>query len=77
MLAHRERSLEEFYKNKMNYSLLRSKTFWTLVLMFVGDVVAVYGNLLTTEQIGLANLILTSVASYFHLQTGKSTLGSN
>ena len=45
--------------------------------MFVGDVVAVYGNLLTTEQIGLANLILTSVASYFHLQTGKSTLGSN
>ena len=65
-----------FYK-KMNYSLLRSKTFWTLILMFVGDFIAVYGNLLSTEQIGLVNLVLTSVASYFHLQTGKSTLGSN
>lgn len=60
-----------------NYSLLRSKTFWTLILMFAGDFIAVYGNLLTTEQMMIANGILTSAASYFHLQTGKSTLGSN
>lgn len=59
------------------YSLLRSKTFWTLVLMFVADAITVYGNLLSPQLLGLLNLVLTGVASYFHLQTGESTTGAN
>lgn len=61
----------------MNYSLLRSKTFWTLIVMFAYDAVAIYGHVLSPDTLGLVNLLLTSLASYFHLQTGKSTLGSN
>jgi hypothetical protein len=61
----------------MNYSLLRSKTFWTLIVMLVTDVIAVYGNLMSPELISLMNLVLTGIASYFHLQTGKSETGSN
>lgn len=61
----------------MNYSLLRSRTFWTLIVMFVGDAVSVYGGLLSPDLLSLFNLILTGVASYFHLQAGKSTSGTN
>lgn len=61
----------------MDYSLFRSRTFYTLVLMFAFDAVSVYGNLLSPNTFALVNLILTSVASYFHLQTGKSQAGAN
>jgi hypothetical protein len=61
----------------MNYSLIRSKTFWTLMFQFVTDAIVMYGNLLTPEQLLVINAVLTTVASLFHLQTGKSTSGVN
>lgn len=59
------------------YSLLRSKTFWTLMLMFGLDALSVYGNIMPPNMLMLANLVLTTVASYFHLQTGRSDAGAN
>lgn len=61
----------------MNYSLLRSKTFWTLV---VTCVVAVGNILIPVIPMGyqaVATTLLLMLASYFHLQTGNSTTGSN
>lgn len=60
-----------------SYNLLKSRTFWTLIFMFVADAISVYGNLLNTEMLTLLNLFLTGLASYFHLKTGKSTTGTN
>lgn len=45
--------------------------------MFGTDVITVYGNLLSPDMLMLVNLGLTSIAAYFHLQTGKSTSGVN
>jgi hypothetical protein len=59
------------------YSLLRSKTFWTLVFMCLGNVVTVFKPMLTPDQVTLANLGLTVLASYFHQLTGNSTTGTN
>lgn len=61
----------------MSYSLIRSRTFWTLMFMVATDVIAAYGNLFTPDTLAVINLALTSLASYFHLQTGKSTTGQN
>lgn len=61
----------------MNYSLLRSKTFWTVTAMvLVGAGNAVLPVVPMQYQAVLV-LILGSLASYFHLQTGNSTTGSN
>ena len=55
----------------MNYSLFSSKTFSPLILMFAADAISVYGNLLSSDMLMLVNLVLTSLASYFHLETAK------
>lgn len=61
----------------MNYSLFRSKTFWTIVAMFVvGGVNAIMGVIPPQFQT-IAMLVLGGMASYFHLQTGTSTTGVN
>jgi hypothetical protein len=60
-----------------SYSLLRSKTFWTLIFMCAGNVVTVFRPMLTPDQATLANLALTTLAAYFHKLTGISTTGSN
>ncbi len=60
----------------MNYSLLRSRTFWTLVILVAFDVLQVYGNVMPPAFASLVNLALGTVASYFHLQTGNSVAGS-
>lgn len=59
------------------YSLLRSKTFWTIVIMaFIGA-----GNalvpVLPPAYSSLAVILLGALASMFHLSTGQSTSGVN
>lgn len=59
------------------YSLLRSKTFWTIIAMVVvGAGNAVLPVIPTADQ-AVIQLVLGVLASYFHLQTGQSTTGSN
>lgn len=59
------------------YSLLRSKTFWTLVATFVVGVGNLFVPILNPEMQGIVTTILLMVASYFHLQTGLSDTGTN
>jgi len=61
----------------MNYSLLRSKTFWTLVALFIVGGGNALVPVIPPQAQALVTLVLTFVASYFHLQTGESTTGSN
>jgi hypothetical protein len=61
----------------MNYSLLRSKTFWTIVFMFVFNGFVAISSKIPADYVLAINAILTAVASIFHLQTGQSTDGSN
>lgn len=61
----------------MNYSLLRSKTFWTIVAMgIVGAGNAIVPVLPATYQ-AIVEIVLAAMASSFHLGTGNSTTGSN
>ncbi len=61
----------------MNYSLLRSKTFYTILAMFVigggNAVIPVLPMSLQAVAMGALGIL----ASYWHLQTGNSTTGSN
>ena len=61
----------------MNYSLLRSKTFWTLAFIFVFNGFAAISGSLPAGFTLSVNAVLGVVASVFHLQTGQSTSGSN
>jgi len=61
----------------MNYSLLRSKTFWTLVFIFVFNGYTAISGSVPADVSVVINLILTGCASVFHLTTGQSTTGSN
>lgn len=61
----------------MNYSLFKSRTFWTIVFMFVfNGFVAISGSISPEWSVPI-NFLLTSLAGYFHLQTGQSTTGTN
>lgn len=61
----------------MNYNLLRSKTFWTIVFQFASNgFLAISGNF-TPQTVLILNGVLTTLASIFHLQTGQSTTGTN
>lgn len=61
----------------MNYSLFRSKTFYTLLFLFVFNGFAAISGQLPSQVTVLGDLILSSLASYFHLQTGNSVTGAN
>ncbi len=61
----------------MNYSLLRSRTFWTIVAMFViGGGNAIVPVLPESIQV-VGMFALSALASYFHLSTGQSKTGTN
>lgn len=62
---------------QQTYSLLRSKTFWTLVFMFVVDGFMGVSGQLNPTVVMVVNGAFTVIASYFHLQTGTSTTGTN
>lgn len=57
----------------MNYSLLRSKTFWTIVI----GVAAYIATNLNNPVGDTVAAVLGIIASYFHLQTGLSQTGQN
>lgn len=59
------------------YSLLKSRTFWTLVFGFVYQVWQLLQPSIPATYSGLIDFVLLSAAAYFHLQTGKSTSGTN
>lgn len=61
----------------MDYSLLRSKTFWTIVVMALVGAGNAILPVLPVEYSSSLVVILGILASYFHLQTGNSTTGSN
>ncbi len=61
----------------MNYSLLRSKTFWTIVLMALIGAGNAIVPVIPPDYAGVLETILAVLASIFHLQTGRSTTGSN
>lgn len=61
----------------MNYSLLRSRTFWTIIAMFIVGGTNAIVSVLPVGLEPIVMLVLSAVASYFHLQTGKSTAGMN
>lgn len=59
------------------YHLIRSRTFWTLVFMFVTNGFMAISGELNPTLVVVVNTMFSVAASYFHLQTGKSTTGSN
>ena len=60
-----------------NYSLFRSRTFWTLVFAFVfNGFTAIQGQIPAGVEV-IVNGVLLIVASYFHLSTGNSVTGAN
>ena len=61
----------------MTYSLLRSKTFWTIVAMALLGAGNALVPVMPADYQALALLVLSGLASYFHLQTGNSTTGAN
>jgi len=61
----------------MNYSLLRSKTFWTLVIAFLSNGFLAIAGQFNPTTVMMVNGFFTVVASVFHLSTGNSTTGSN
>jgi len=69
--------------SKQGYSLLRSKTFWTMVFqtsLNVADVIVhpTQGpSAIPPQAMTVANIILLGLASMFHQWTGNSTSGSN
>jgi hypothetical protein len=60
-----------------NYSLLKSKTFWTLVFVFLFNGYNAISGQVPADYSIVINLVLTGLASVFHLSTGQSTTGSN
>lgn len=59
------------------YSLLRSKTFWMIVFLFVFNGFAAIQGSVSPDVSVAVNGVLAILASIFHLQTGKSMTGSN
>ena len=61
----------------MNYSLLRSKTFWTIVAMAVLGAGNAVLPVIPADYQAVVMLVLGGLASLFHLSTGQSTTGTN
>lgn len=61
----------------MNYSLLKSRTFWTLVVTFLYNTWQLLAPSVSPDVSTVLNAVFLFLASYFHLQTGTSTTGTN
>ena len=56
----------------MNYSLLKSRTFWTIIFNFFFAGFAAISGTVPAGVVVVVSGILTAVASYYHLQTAKT-----
>lgn len=56
----------------MNYSLLKSKTFWTIVLMVVVGAGNAVVPVLPADWQAIVEAVLGALASAFHLSTAKN-----
>lgn len=61
----------------MNYSLLRSKTFWTIVVMAVVGAGNAIVPVLPADIASIIQVVLALLASYFHLQTATTFGATN
>jgi uncharacterized membrane protein len=52
--------------------LLKSKTFYTLVLMLAFNLFSVYGSKLSPELNTLVNVVLTALAGYFKVTPSQN-----
>lgn len=59
------------------YSIFRSKTFWTLVVAGVLPVINLFVPILPQAFQALAEVILASLATYFHVSTAQSSGATN
>lgn len=59
------------------YSLLHSRTFYVLVFMFLFNGFSAISGQLDPTVVVVGNIFFTALSSYFHLQTGLSTTGTN
>lgn len=70
-------------KSDRGYSLLRSRTFWTMVFqtaLNVADVIVhpqTGQSLIPPDAMATVNVVLFGAAAMFHQWTGNSTSGSN
>lgn len=55
----------------MNYNLLKSRTFWTLILMFAINGYAAISGQLPNGVDMIVNLVLTTAATYFHVNPSQ------
>lgn len=53
------------------YSLLKSRTFYTILAMFVIGGLNAITQVLPTDVQALSMALLAAIASYFHLATGR------
>ena len=53
----------------MNYSLLRSRTFWTIVAMFIIGGINSVKPVIPLDIVPYIEFALGALASYFHLDT--------
>jgi hypothetical protein len=60
-----------------SYSLFRSRTFWTIIAMMIVGAGNAVIPVIPAPYSALVVCVLGVVASYFHLDTGNSTAGSN
>lgn len=60
-----------------NYSLLKSRTFWTLVVMFAYNGFAAISSQLSPDLTLIVNFVLGSFATYFHISPSQNYSVSN
>lgn len=56
----------------MNYSLFRSRTFWSIVALFVISGTNGIMGMIPAGAIVYVQFALAALASYFHLDTAKT-----
>lgn len=56
----------------MNYSIFKSRTFWTLVAGFVYNVWQLLAPSIPPQYSALIDLLFTSVATYFHVNPSQT-----
>lgn len=59
--------------NSMNYNLFKSRTFWSLVVMFVVNGYAAISGQVPSGIDMVINFALTSLATYFHINKSAQT----